>query len=242
MRRPHAESRRPQSPRMLLIAAALSLIVTSAYAQDSGGGAQAKPAPQAVAPNPIVVQRVHDQFFVAPEYKLTDMNGRTGQLVGGSGGILMQQTFVFGGALYHLVDGPSDWELTYGGFTFGVQMPPEKRIRFGARSLIGFGSASNVASYTFPISPPYPVPYYGRGHMTVAPVGFHAGYPGNASGARVQYEENFFVFEPQGDLVFAISDKIRFGASAGYRWTDSSDYFQRAINGVTGTFMLQVGF
>ncbi len=216
----------------VLLVAALSLVATSAFAQDG----QSKQKPQTTASNPIVVQRISDQFFLGPEYKLTDMNGRTGQLVGATGGVLMQEVFLIGGSVYHLVNGPTDWELTYGGFVFGIQSQPEKPIRFGARSLIGFGTGSNITTYSYPVQQ-FPMPYGGMYDSHHYP-----GYPGYPTNGLVHYEENFFVFEPQGDLLFAISDKIRFGVSGGYRWTDSSDYFQHAFNGVTGTFSLQVGF
>jgi hypothetical protein len=221
-----------------VVAAVALLLFTAApvFAQDTQPKQKPTP-PQPAASNPIVVQRVSDQFFLGPEYKLTDMNGHTGQLVGATGGILMQEVFLIGGSVYHLVNGPTDWELTYGGFVFGIQSQPERAIRFGARSLIGFGTGSNNATYAYPVYPPFPVPHGGMYDSHHYP-----GYPGYPTNGRVHYEENFFVFEPQGDLLFAISNKIRFGVSGGYRWTDSSDYFQRAFNGVTGTFALQVGF
>ncbi len=233
---PNAKCKMPKASRAVAAFALLLISAAPLFAQDA---AQAKPQPQQVAPNPIVVERITDQFFVAPEYKLTDMSGHTGQLVGATGGMLMQETFLLGGSVYHLVQGPSGWELTYGGFVFGAQMPPEKKIRFGARSLIGFGTASNLSTVTYPGYQNFPMPYGGMNDRHYPGYGYPPGYP---TSARVHYEENFFVFEPQGDLLFAITNKIRFGVSAGYRWTDSSDYFQHAINGVTGTFMVQVGF
>jgi hypothetical protein len=99
---------------------------------------------------------------------------------------------------------------------------------------------------TFNAYPSYiPVPFGGgMGSMSLH-IGGRPGSPGYLgfpASARMHVEENFFVFEPQGDLVLAIANNIRFGVSAGYRWTNSSDYFQHAINGLTGTVMLQVGF
>ena len=46
----------------------------------------------------LTLERIHNDFVVAPDFKITDVDGRTGNLVGVSVGMLQQDTFFVGGA------------------------------------------------------------------------------------------------------------------------------------------------
>jgi hypothetical protein len=49
---------------------------------------------------------------VAPEYKFTDVDGRTGHMAGVSAGVLTDRSLYFGGAIYFLTNGSDDFGLT----------------------------------------------------------------------------------------------------------------------------------
>src|SRR5471032_927030 len=67
--------------------AAAVLFSTAASAQTTPVSAQASPA--APANGPLVLEQIHDGLVLAPDYKVTDVDNRTGQLAGAYGGRLI---------------------------------------------------------------------------------------------------------------------------------------------------------
>ncbi len=127
---------------LFVSAVALAAMLVSAgiaRAQDSN-----TPAPP---PQQLVLEPVHSPFVVAPEYKITDFDGKVGQLVGAYVGELVNGQLLIGGAVYTMVNGSHDTGLTYGGFVIGWTMPAEARFRFGGRALVGGGSATLGVAY-----------------------------------------------------------------------------------------------
>ncbi len=49
------------------------------------------------------------------------------------------------------------------------------------------------------------------------------------------------VFEPQANVTFAVTRRIRFGVSGGYRLTTGAEGFGHDIDGATGTLSVQFG-
>ena len=91
----------------------------------------------------LTLEQIHNDFVVTPDFKITDVDGRTGNLVGVSVGMLQQDTFFVGGAGYWLAnESENDFEMMYGGLTLGWNFRPEHRVQFGARGLLGFGRAT----------------------------------------------------------------------------------------------------
>ena len=132
----------------LLTAATVLLAPLAGFAQNA-------PAPNTTGP--LVLERIHNDWVVAPDYKITRLDDRTGQLAGAYVGRLLDGQVLIGGAGYWLANRSRDFELAYGGLLIGWQSPELGRIRFGAKSLIGGGEAS--LGVTFPImGGPGPVP------------------------------------------------------------------------------------
>ncbi len=117
--------------KVLFFGAAL-LVATAAYAQNT-------PAP---ANGPLVLERVHDGWVLAPDYKVTAIDDRTGELAGVYGGRLIDNTLLIGGAGYWLTNGARDFGMSYGGVIVGWQSREFGRIRFGGRGLAGGGVAT----------------------------------------------------------------------------------------------------
>src|SRR5205809_6251266 len=51
---------------------------------------------------PMVIERVHSGVLLAPDFKVTEVDGRTSELVGGYGGWLTDRTLFIGGGGYWL--------------------------------------------------------------------------------------------------------------------------------------------
>ena len=72
---------------------------------------------------PLVLERLHNPFVVTPDYKITDIDGDTGQLAGAYAGRLLGNILFIGGGFYWLVDGDHGEEMRYGGLVLGWSMP-----------------------------------------------------------------------------------------------------------------------
>ncbi|HSL21749.1 MAG TPA: hypothetical protein VK886_09445 [Vicinamibacterales bacterium] len=217
--------------------AAVTLLVVipgSAAAQ----GAPQPAGPQGNAPDRISVQRVYNRFIVGPDYKLTAIDGDTGQLAGVSAGWLREELFYIGGAFYWLAGGASDWDMHYGGLVLGVQMPAGRRIAFGVKGLLGLGEATNRATITelLPGLDGF-FPWQRTGRFGSR----HGFVPGDT---HVEVSERFLMVEPEAMMSVSVTDRIRFGVCAGYRFTGDADAyaFEDRLNGATGTLTVQFGF
>jgi hypothetical protein len=180
----------------------------------------------AQTPGPLVVERVRNPVVVAPDYKVTDLDGELGQLVGGYAGKLIDGSLFLGGAGYWLANGSHGDELGYGGFMLGWTMPAGSRIRFGGRGLVGFG-----------------VGQLGQDVQVVR--GRTSGGRGGApqiGTVRVLASEDFFVFEPQADFVTRLSTHVGVNLAAGYRLTGFADHLDDRLNGTTGSVALQLAW
>jgi hypothetical protein len=130
---------------------------------------------------PLVLERIHNPFVVAPDYKITDLDGDTGQLAGAYAGRLLADTLFVGGGFYWLVNGDHGEEMRYGGLILGWSMPAGRAVRFGARGLVGVGTATLGVDSQFIAQP--------RGRSNVR------GLPGHT--VRLLARDDFFVFEPK---------------------------------------------
>jgi len=99
--------------------AAAVLFSTAVSAQTTPASAQASPA--APANGPLVLEQIHDGWVLAPDYKVTDVDNRTGQLAGAYGGRLIDGTILIGGAGYWLANDARDFKMSYGGVVVGWQ-------------------------------------------------------------------------------------------------------------------------
>jgi hypothetical protein len=193
---------------------------------------------------PLVVERVHNPFVVAPDYKVTDLDGEFGQLAGFYVGKSLEDTLFIGGAGYWLVNGTGGDELWYGGLLTGWSMPFGSRIRFGARSLVGIGRAtlgSDLDELRRLDGQ--------RGFADGRDIGgnrnvtrFGTGGRGTAqpTNIRVRAQDDFFVFEPQANVLTRISNHVGLQWAGGYRLTALDDFLDDRVNGPIGSVALQL--
>jgi hypothetical protein len=174
---------------------------------------------------PLVLEPVHSPFVVAPDYKIADVDGSTGQLAGAYAGRLLDNTLFVGGGYYWLVNGDHGNEMRYGGALVGFSLPAGRMVRFGARSLIGIGTATlgTETDLRFGDS-------RGREHLRFVP------------GQTVRYlaRDDFFVFEPQLNATVNVIPHLGVEVGGGYRVTGSTEALEDRLNGVSGSVAVQL--
>jgi len=213
-------------------------------------GAAAQPALDATASStdaaqppttqgPMIVERVHSGFLIAPEVKATEFDKRAKPLVGGTAGWVAAETFFIGGGGYWLPEkGHSDRELAYGGVVLQWFVLNGDRFGLSARGLLGGGSATLPETVT-QIVAPTPV---GRGAppTTLQP---------RTVTTTVRVRDDFVVAEPEVNARLAFSKNLRLALGAGYRFA-GADWrrfrgFDRGrsdrLSGATASIGLQIG-
>jgi hypothetical protein len=193
---------------------------------------------------PLVVERVHNPVVVAPDYKVTDLDGEFGQLAGVYVGKSLEDRVFIGGAGYWLVNGSGGDELAYGGLLAGWSMPLGSRIRFGARSLVGIGSATLGSSLDelrrFDGERGLTS---GRGlgdRRNVTRFGSGGRVGAQPANIRVRARDEFFVIEPQANVLTRITDHVGLQWAGGYRLTALTDFLDDRMNGPIGSVALQL--
>jgi hypothetical protein len=227
--------------RVVTFALALSLTsAVSARAQD--GSAPSQP------PGPLVIERVHDGVLVAPEYKITELDGDTGQLAGARAGRLVDGVLFIGGAAYWLTNDSRDFKLAYGGVLIGWSTPAERRVSFGGKALIGGGSATLGTTLPGAVTSAFhdgrqgTVARFGAGSR--GPTDLRRPQPGPPPVGTIHFiaRDQFFVAEPQADLVTRLTGHTSITLSAGYRWTAMNEVLGDRLDGVTCSLGLQLGW
>ncbi len=221
----NVHSRRcPLRPAALLLAAVLMPAVVSAQNVPGQG--------------PLTVERIDNPFVVAPDYKVTDLDGEFGQLAGAYVGRSIEEALFIGGAGYWLVNGSDGDTLAYGGVLTGWSVPLGSRIRFGARGLVGVGRAT--LGTELDVIRGFDVRGRGRDARGLTRFGSVGRGGTQASPIRVRARDDFFVVEPQADVLTRINDHIGLHWAAGYRLTALTDVLDDRIDGVTGSLGLQL--
>ncbi|NOT25677.1 MAG: hypothetical protein HOP16_06190 [Acidobacteria bacterium] len=202
----------PRLIRVLPLVLLLSPVVASA---------QSTPAPQQ-----LVVERIHTPFVIAPDYKVTELNGDRERLAGGYAGRLFDDKLFIGGAGYWLLNAGRGEELAYGGVLLGWSTPQLGGMRVGVRSLIGGGSGRLARDVTFlrEVRDPRRPALAGGGTPTTA---------------RVLVRDDFFVFEPQVNVTVSPFEHVGVNLAGGYRLTGLTDALDGHLNGATGSVGLQ---
>jgi hypothetical protein len=192
----------------------------------------AQDRPPIVAPGSLVVERIHNTFVVTPDFKITEVDGRTGRLAGVSAGWLQEDTLFVGGAGYWLTNRSDDLELAYGGVTVGWTMPPERRLQVGARALVGLGTATLGTDFDLGM----------RGGARTFRDGRHTTATSVTSirTIRVPVREDFLVFEPQVTVGAWLTHRVGVILGAGYRVAGLVDVLDERLNGASGSISLQL--
>jgi hypothetical protein len=204
----------------------LCLLPIAASAQTSPDGT-APPASQ----GPMLVERIHSGFLVAPDVKVTEVDKKTSELVGGYAGWVTDDTFFIGGGGYWLANQSHDREMAYGGLVVQWLAHANSRVGFSAKGLLGGGRATLASPVSDLIARGDP-----RGRIGPAD-------PRRTvlTNTIVRFRQDFFVAEPEVDLLLRLTRHLRLTAGAGYRFTAGEGRDDSRLRGAVGSVSLQVG-
>lgn len=197
-----------------LIAGAAMLIVAAAPLHAQGQG-------------PLTLLPLENRIIIAPDVKITQINGATGTMIGGYSGIEIDKRFFAGGAAYWLADADDAAEMFYVGFLAGWQLVNTNVFHVGARGLLGVGEATAYVNTSYPV-PVRPSPHHGGGGSTV--------YYG-----RFGWETGIWIAEPEIRAEIDLSPQLRIGLGVGYRFAGADAWLGDRLDGVTGSISLQIG-
>ncbi len=150
----------------------------------------------AIANSPVTAQTEHSVRFGGyggPELGITSVNGDFGVMMGGRGGLIINNRWVIGGAGWRMVNNlkinemdarPLSLEMKYGGLLLEHLFPSRDIFLFSVNAIIGGGQVS---------------------------------LDENESNQEIGLDR-FFIFEPGANLVADISRHFRISLGVGYRF------------------------
>jgi hypothetical protein len=205
--------------------AAAVMILSLPLAAAAQPGVPATPASQ----GPMVVERVETGFLVAPDVKVTKVDGVTSELAGAYAGWLTDGTIFVGGGGYWMANNSSDRQMAYGGLIVQWLAPANDRFGFSLKGLVGGGQATLASNITQLV--PLPV-----GPFPTEPI-----RQGAVTNARIRFREGFFVAEPEVGLYLRLTRHVRLTGGGGYRFTATDSRDVDRLRGAVGSVGIQIG-
>ena len=203
----------------LSLAVALCLLPIAASAQTEAAPDRAA---DQLSQGPMTVERVHNGFLVAPEFKFTEIEHRSAGLAGGYAGLVFDDHFFVGGGGYVLTTQRRGREMGYGGLVLGW-LGGNDTFGFSARTLLGGGSSTSSGT----------VQVVDRGRLVIEPF---------------RTRQSFLVAEPELGATVRIAPHVRLAVGAGYRFTGNGrhdrfepDFSGTHLDGAVGSIGLQIG-
>lgn len=194
-----------------------------------------QPAPPAAVQQPLVVERIHNGWLFAPDVRAADLDTETGALAGGYVGRIHDNTWVFGAGAYVLANQDDDFNLWYAGPVIEWMVRSDRRIGFGVRSLLGFGSATLPLPVSDVVDPRV---LAGSHRSRTTRVSDLRLYP---EGATVGVRDDFLLAEPQVNVMLNLNRGQRIVFGLGYRVTANAPWLGDALNGLSGSVAFQIG-
>jgi hypothetical protein len=166
--------------------------------------------------------------MIAPDYRVTEINHHTGQLVGAYGGYVFGGQFLAGAGGYWQADSTDGTHIAYFGPVFEWRVFPERTIGLNLHGLVGGGWRYADDSYYAHFDGPRidhrggPVPMPVNGRYYGIPYGYYGG--------------GFFVAEPEAQVVVRLGSSMRLQGGVGYRAVS-----ENGLSGVSGSVSMQFG-
>jgi len=189
---------------------------------------------QPAQPAPLTVEQIQSGWLFAPDARATDLGGQTGALAGGYIGHMTDRRWVIGAGGYFLTNREDDFKLAYGGPVFEWLIRADRKIGFGVRTLVGAGSATLPLPIGAFINPRV-FATNDRRRDTRTNLGQ---YDPNST---IAVRDDFFVAEPQVNVLWNLSPGQRLVFGVGYRVVGNAPLLGDQLNGVSGSVSFQVG-
>ena len=199
----------------------------------------------------LVGGNVYSGFFIAPDFKFTEVDGKFANLAGVYGGWLIDRKLLLGGGGYFLTNRSDDFKMTYGGFVAEYFFRADQLVNFSVKGLIGGGTAT-VAGFRgrfddLPFEIPDNFRSRGRGINFPSIPGFPGfpnfpEFPGFPFPIFDDVNESFFVAEPEFNLNLNITEMLRIGFGGGYRFIGGAGHINDRLDGFTANAALKLAF
>lgn len=203
------------------VLAATLLLASTAAAQS--------PAP-ATSPT---VEKIHSGWLFVPDVRAADLGGDTGALAGGYLGRITDRSWVVGAGGYVLTNREDDFKLAYAGPVVEWLVRTDRRIGFGVRALVGAGTATlpiPIADVVDPRILASSVVSRRRGALQLWD-----------PDATVAVRDDFFIAEPQVNVMLHFSPGHRLVFGVGYRAVADAPTLGDRLNGLSGSVAFQIG-
>lgn len=172
---------------------------------------------------PMTIEQVEQHFAIAPEYKVTDLDGFTGQLLGAHGGVFVGKSFLIGAGFYTMLNGSEGQHgLTYGGAVVGWEPWNSGRFGVGLRSLVGWGRGTTSETVTLTTR-----------ERRGATLSTHQGLRGITT--------DLFIAEPQVNLLVGLTKHLHLDIGGGYRFAGAEHVDNDRFSGASGSIALRIG-
>ena len=175
------------------------------------------------APGPMIFEPVRSGWLAAPDFKITEVDHRTSELVGGYAGRITDDTFFIGGGGYWMANQSRDREMAYGGLVVQWLARTNARLGFSVKGLVG-GGAATLSGLTL-----------------LRDNDDRDDRRGRITTIRGRHNQAFFVAEPEADVLVRLTRHMRLTVGAGYRFTTSERGGDSRLRGAVGTLGLQIG-
>jgi hypothetical protein len=186
------------------------------------------------------LEKIQNGFVVAPDFKFSEMDGESANLLGAYAGWLTDRKLFIGGGAYWLTSGPAGADLAYGGALVEWFARRNDRFNLSFRGLAGLGTGTVAVDVgDFPV-PDLPDRGFGA-HGGRGAYGGRGGRFPHPFPSSLRVDEAFFVAEPQANASYTFTSWLRLGAGAGYRLVAGASGLESRFRGPTASVSLQFG-
>lgn len=219
----------------------LFAVLFSAVTVASASSVLAQSSPQPGSPAPpaqkLVVEQIQNGWLFSPDVRATDVNGRTGALAGGYLGRITDRSWVVGVGGYMLTNQDDDFKLWYGGPVLEWIVGADRKIGFGVRTLVGAGSGTLARPLSDFINVRAPINPRDTRRGVDPRITTRAVDPT----ATIAVQDDFYVAEPQLNVMWNLNRGQRIVFGVGYRAIGSAPHLGDDLSGVSGSVSFQLG-
>jgi hypothetical protein len=218
--------------------------VPAAEAQEASAAPSESQGAQPVSQGPLDVERVPSGWVVSPDMSVTEVNKQYATVAGIFGGWLTDRTWLVGAGGYWLANRADDFNMAYGGLVMQYRVRSDRRIGFGVKGLVGGGDATIAATYQDVYGTPIDrsrAVVFGRSHRPGRPAGGGPPPQTITPTTRLAFNEVFFIAEPQAQVFWNVSSRVRLTFGAGYRVTSGADRVNDRLRGPIGSVSVEFG-